>query len=69
MDVPEKYGGKNVVKHNLNWVEKKTKASFQFYWNPTPKDIELTVRITVKITDVKTSHNEKLMCTSPLACK
>ena len=50
--VPEKYGGKNKVKHNLNWVDKKTKASFQFYWNLYPKDIEQTVRITVKITNV-----------------
>ena len=45
--LPEKYGGKNVVHHNLKWVERKTRASFEFYWNPNPKDIALTVSLTI----------------------
>ena len=45
--LPDKYGGSNVVHHNLMWVERKTRASLEFYWNPNPKDISSTVSLII----------------------
>ena len=49
------------MKHNLNWVDKKTKASFQFFWNLYPKDIEQTVRISVEITNAQLPRSVSML--------